>query len=230
VRVQGHRGARGIQPENTLAAFQYAIDAGADAIEMDIACTADDIPVVVHDPWLADRAPIRALSRLELRRRAPSIPALAEVLALAGPRPFLFNIEIKSFPDEPGLAPPPDAFASLVLAEIDRCRLQARVMIQSFDFRVLRAVRRLAPEIPRGALFEAGDDFAAIAHAADAPIAVPEFHLVSAANVAAAHAAGLEVYTWTPDSPAEWQPLIDAGVDAIITDDPAGLLKFISGR
>jgi len=197
---------------------------------MDVAVTGDNVAVVSHDPWLPGGTLIRTLSSAELRDRAPTIPTLAEVLALADRGPFLFNIEVKSFPDDPDLAPPPLDFAALVLSEIDRFTLSARAMVQSFDFRVLHAARLLAPEIPRGALFESGDDFVSIARKAAASIAVPEFHLVSGSNVAAAHAAGFEVYTWTPNMPAEWQPLIDADVDAIITDDPAALLHFMGPR
>ncbi len=209
-----------------MAAFEYAIGLGVDAIEMDIAVTRDGMPVVSHDPWLAGGAPIRGLAWRELRDRAPAIPSLAEVLALALRGEFLFNIEIKSFPQHPDLSPPPDAFAALVLEEIDRCGLRGRSMVQSFDFRILHAMERLVPEIPRGALFENGGDFPAIARAAGAGIAVPEFHLVTAQRVRAAHAAGLQLYTWTPNQPAEWRMLMDAGVDAMITDDPAGLLNY----
>ena len=226
--VYGHRGTRGILPENTLDAFEYAISAGAHGIEMDVAATSDNVPVVSHDPWLADRTPIRSLDRKALRVRASSIPSLADVLALAGRRPFLFNIEIKCFPEHPGLAPAPDEFAALVLAEIDRAGARARCIVQSFDFRILHAMERMAIEIPRGALFERGDDFVAIAREARAGIAVPEFHLVTAARARAAHDDGLAVYAWTPNEPAAWRALIQAGVDAIITDDPAGLLKEIA--
>jgi glycerophosphoryl diester phosphodiesterase len=103
-------------------------------------------------------------------------------------------------------------------------------MIQSFDFRVLHSTRRLAPEVARGALFEVRGDFASIARKAEASIAVPEFQLVSSGNVAAAHAAGLEVYTWTPNTPAQWQTLLEAGVDAIITDNPESLLRWLGTR
>jgi len=230
VRVHGHRGARGVKPENTLEAFEYAINVGVDGIEMDIAATKDGVPVVSHDPWLPDGAPIRTLTSPEVRRRAPAIPMLAEVLALADRGPFLFNVEIKSFPDRPNLAPAPDDFAAMVLAEVDRRGLGGRVMIQSFDFRVLHSTRRLAPEVARGALFEVRGDFVSIAREAEASIAVPEFQLVSRGHVAAAHAAGLEVYTWTPNAPAEWQTLIETGVDAIITDNPESLLRWLGTR
>lgn len=88
--MHGHRGARGSRPENTLCAFEYAIDAGADAIEMDIVVTRDGIPVVMHDAW-------RELTLAELRQRTPSVPTLREVVALTPRGAFLFNIELKLF-------------------------------------------------------------------------------------------------------------------------------------
>jgi glycerophosphoryl diester phosphodiesterase len=100
-------------------------------------------------------------------------------------------------------------------------------MLQSFDFRVLREAQLQAADVARGALFEEGTDLAAIANEADAGIAVPEFHLVTQERVEAAHAAGIAVYTWTADEPADWRALVEAGVDAIITNDPAGLLTYL---
>ena len=75
IQVHGHRGARAVLPENTMAAFEYAIDQGADAIEMDVVVTKDDVPVIFHDPILNPaicRSPggsdaIRELTFAELR-------------------------------------------------------------------------------------------------------------------------------------------------------------------
>ena len=60
---------------------------------------------------------------------------------------FLFNIETKIFPDHPELTPPPDEFARMVLAMVRKHQLEQRVMLQSFDFRTLHAMKKLAPEI-----------------------------------------------------------------------------------
>ncbi len=87
------------------------------------------------------------------------MPTLDEVFALA-PRGdfqsnhFQFNIETKSFPDHPELTPPPEEFAKLVLAEVRKHKLENRVLLQSFDFRTLHAMKKLAPEIRRVALWE----------------------------------------------------------------------------
>jgi glycerophosphoryl diester phosphodiesterase len=103
------------------------------------------------------------------------------------------------------------------------------VILQSFDFRTLVAMRKLAPEIRLSALTEKDErPFTEIAReAANAEIVSPEFHLVTAEKVAAAHRAGIQVVPWTANLPADWDKLIAARVDAIISDDPAALIEYL---
>jgi glycerophosphoryl diester phosphodiesterase len=218
-----------VLPENTLAGFEYAIGVGADAIEMDIAVARDDVPMVSHDPYLPYGALIREAPLSDLRRLAPDIPTLEEVLALRNRGSFLFNIELKSFPRRPRYSPSPERFAELVVQGVRRAGVEGRTLIQSFDFRVLHAVEAIAPEIPRAALFERlrGRDFVSIAGRARVRMVSPWFRLVTAKRVAAARAAGIEVITWTANRPRQWRRLVDAGVRAIITDDPAGLIAYL---
>jgi glycerophosphoryl diester phosphodiesterase len=93
-------------------------------------------------------------------------------------------------------------------------------------------MRKLAPKIRLSALTEKDPrDFAAItAEAGKAEIISPEFHLVTPAKVEAAHAAGLQVVPWTADTPEDWEMLIQAKVDAIISDDPAELIAYLKKR
>ena len=228
ILVHGHRGARGVLPENTLPAFTYAISVGADFLEMDVAVTRDDVVVVSHDPKLKPAAlAIRQLTLPELARHT-SIPTLDQVLELASLGPIQFNIEIKSFPKRPELAPPPERFAELVWQAVCRHRLEERVMVQSFDFRVLRAMRRLAPEIRLAALYVGPPkSFLAIAREAGTAVVAPHRALVTRARVRAAHAAGLAVIPWTANRPAAWNRLVAAQVDAIITDYPAALIAYL---
>lgn len=254
VKVQGHRGARAARPENTLPAFEYAIAAGVDALELDIAVTRDNVVVVSHDPFLAPpvctgpsaKVAIRELTLAQVKQwdcgatRNPAfaqqqtvpgtrIPTLDEVFALAPKGNFDFNVETKISPARPELAPPPEEFARLLLAQIRKHRLESRVILQSFDFRTLIAMKTLAPEIRRAALYDgANQDLVEIAREAQADIVSPVFRLVTPDNVRAAHAAGLTVIPWTPNRPADWDRLIAAGVDAIITDDPAALIAHLS--
>ena len=256
ILVHGHRGARALRPENTLPAFEYAIAQGVDALELDMAVTKDNVLVVSHDPLLhppvcsgpQPQAVIRELSLAQVREwdcgkvQNPNfpkqlaipgarMPTLDEVFALAPRGNFLFNIETKSFPDHPELTPPPAEFVRLVLEEIRKHHLESRVILQSFDFRTLHEMKKIAPEIPLSALYEGvPKSFTAIAQEAGAGIVSPQYILATREQVQAAHAAGLQVVPWTADSSADWDRLIDAGVDGIITDDPAALLAHLRER
>ena len=257
ILVHGHRGARARRPENTIPAFQYAIEQGVDALEMDMAVTKDNVIVISHDPILQppvcsgpkERSVIHELTLAEVRQwdcgkvqnpRYPTqlaipgtrMPTLDDVFQLAPSGKFDYNIETKSFADKPEYTPSPEEFVKLVLAKIRQYKLDQRIILQSFDFRTLVAMRKLAPKIRLSALTEKDPrDFAAIAaEAGKAEIISPEFHLVTPAKVAAAHAAGLQVVPWTADTEQDWEMLIQAKVDAIISDDPAELIAYLKKR
>jgi glycerophosphoryl diester phosphodiesterase len=256
VLVHGHRGARGVRPENTLPAFEYAISVGVDVLELDMAVTKDDVIVVSHDPILkADictgpklPAVIHELTLEQVRqydcgavrnRKFPKqqpvpgtrVPTLDEVFALAPRGNFGFNIETKIFKEHPEYTPSPERFVELVFDLVHKHKLESRVILQSFDFRTLYVAKQMAPDILRSALYMGlPKDFVAIAHDADATIISPYYRLVSKKKVQAAHAAGLQVVPWTPNKPKEWQRLIDAGVDAIISDYPADLIAYLKAH
>lgn len=255
--MHGHRGARARRPENTIPAFQYAIQQGVDALEMDMAVTKDNVIVISHDPILhppvcsgpKESSVIHELTLAEVRQwdcgkvqnpQFPTqmaipgtrMPTLDEVFQLAPSGKFDYNIETKSFADKPEYTPSPEEFVKLVLKKIRKYKLDQRIIPQSFDFRTLLAMRKLAPRIRLSALTEKDPrDFAAIAaEAGKAEIISPEFHLVTPAKVAAAHQAGLQVVPWTADTPEDWDMLIQAKVDAIISDDPAELIAHLKKR
>jgi glycerophosphoryl diester phosphodiesterase len=241
ILVHGHRGARAVMPENTIPAFEHAISVGADVLELDVVVTKDSIPVVSHDPVLnpkickgpAGTRVVREMTLDELRQWdcGGKVPTLDEVLSLSPKGRFEFNVETKIRADQPHLAPPPDEFVRLVLDVIRKHKLESRVILQSFDFRTLQAIKRMAPEIRRSALYEAGGrSFVSIAGQAEAGIVSPHYSLVTAPKVKAAHDAGLQVVPWTANTSEDWDGLIEAKVDAIITDDPAALIKHLRAR
>jgi len=256
ILVHGHRGARAIYPENTIPAFEYAIKIGADVLEMDVAVTKDNVLVISHDPHINPEickgphpgVAIHELTLAELHeydcgalknphfpKQQPvpgtRIPTLDEVLNLSRGNGVQFNIETKSFPDHPELTPTPDVFARMLLDVIRKHQLDSRVIVQSFDFRTLHAMKRLAPNIRLSALWE-GDarPFVDIARDGEAGIISPLFKLVTPQQVKSAHDAKIQVVPWTADTPTDWQMLIDAGVDAIITDDPAALIAYMKEK
>src|SRR6185312_6972666 len=253
VEVEGHRGARARRPENTIPAFEYAISQGVDVLELDMNVTKDGVLVVSHDPVLhppvcsgpVAQANIHDLTLAQVREwdcgkiqnpafatqqaiPGTKMPTLDEVFNLAPKGNFQFNIETKISEKKAELAPPPDEFVRLVLAAVKGHHLESRVTLQSFDFRTLHEMKKLAPEIRRVALYSGpAKDFVQIAQEAEADIVSPEFHLVTQEQVEAAHTAGLRVIPWTPDNPEDWDRLIAAGVDGIITDDPAALIEHL---
>ncbi len=256
ILVHGHRGARAVRPENTMAAFEYAIESGVDVLELDLAVTADNVLVASHDPVLPEEicvgpAGTRTIREMTLERLrqfdcgskpnpkfprqkavpGARVPTLDEVLALAPRGVFEFNIETKIFRDRPALTPPPAEFARLLVEAIRRHGLEKRVMIQSFDFRTLQEAARIAPEIRRSALYAgAPRDLTALAREAGATILSPHHSLVNKRVAERARAAGLHLVPWTANTPAEWDRLIEARVDAIITDDPAALIGYLKAR
>lgn len=257
ILVHGHRGARAERPENTLAAFEYAIKAGADFLELDLAVTKDGVLVVSHDPQLNPKickapegetaihkltlAQVRqwdcgTLKNPEFPNQQPvpgqKIPTFDEVLALSSQGKFSYNIEMKSDPKKPELSVEPAEFAKMVAAAIHKHKLENRVVVQSFDFRTLVELRKIAPKIRISALYSGlPKSFTEISkEGANAEIVAPHYLLVTEARVKEAHAAGLQVVPWTANKPEIWDSLIAAGVDAIITDDPAALIEHLKAK
>jgi glycerophosphoryl diester phosphodiesterase len=212
ILVYGHRGARAVLPENTIAGFTYAIETGADGVEMDVALAGSGEVVLSHDPLPEGGG--------------TGLPTLDSVLHLAAGNQVVFIIEIKSYPEHPN-AGPAAVVSKLVLDIIRKHRLESRAIVQSFDFRVLAEMKKLSPEIRLAVLWEGKPrNFVEIAREAGAFILAPLHTLVTPEQVQAAHAAGIQVIPWTVNDPREWHRLIQAGVDGIITDDPAALLEY----
>ncbi len=283
--LQGHRGARGLAPENTIPAFEKALRIGVSTLELDLAVTKDNVLVVSHDTalnrditrgpngaFLNESGPvIRSLTFAELQRydvgrirpdsayaaRFPEqrgadgirIPALTEVFDLvkrSGAEHIRFNIETKIEPDSGDNVPDPDTFASMFAKAVRDAGLTSRVTVQSFDWRTLIAMKRIAPEIERSCLtiedsmednirrgkpnaspWTAGldiDDFGGsvprLVQAAGCAVWSPYFPNVTAARVKEAQGLGLKVIPWTVNQMDDLRLVIDAGVDGLITDYP----------
>lgn len=274
ILVHGHRGSRATRPENTIPAFEYAIQHGADVLELDLAVTKDNVLVVSHFPLITSDYPgerecvgpqvpphtaihsltlaqveqydcgAKTLAAFPKQQAVPGtkIPTFDQVLDLAPQGKFDYNVETKSFPSHPELTPSPEEFVKLIDDAVKRHHLQSRVILQSFDFRTLVAMKKLDPSIRLSALVgdphgdalmgitDPDKDFVSIGKKTGAQIISPDFHLVTPDKVAAAHAAGLQVIPWTPDTPDDWQKMADAKVDAIITDDPEALVAWLRAK
>jgi glycerophosphoryl diester phosphodiesterase len=228
----GHRGAKSIAPENTLASMRTARDAGADGVEFDVQFSKDRALVVIHDDHLdrttdghgpvsslplAELQQLDAGSRFDARFAGERIPTLADIFGLDG-RPLDFNIEVK-------LDPALKADTGLEQAIVDcirQWRMERRVLISSFNFHALRRVRKIAPDLKIGVLYDKPIDEASIADL-HADALHPRWSLLDAGFVARTHVRGQRVNVWTVNEVDDMRRMIALGVDLIMTDFPQRL-------
>lgn len=228
--ILAHRGASAYAPENTLEAFSLAADMGADGVELDVHLTADGQLVVHHDDKINRtsnaQGTVREYTLAELRafdfgyrfyngeRRGIRIPTLDEVYELLAPRGLIVNVEIKS--KDPAVCLACDAAAK-------RHRMEDRVIYSSFNHFQLRQIREVCPTAFIAPLYDFNmlnpwnyclDIGAQAVH--------PEFSQIRAVPdyVESCHARGLRVHAWTANAPEDIRFLLDAGADAIITNNP----------
>jgi glycerophosphoryl diester phosphodiesterase len=223
--LQGHRGAAGLAPENSLAAFAVALDVGVTTLELDVGVAADGTVVVAHDRRAPDGRPWLELTAADL-----DVPALDDVFALArdrGADGVRFAVEAKLGPE----TLPPDAFAARVLACVDGHDMAARVLVMSFDRGVLAAARRLRPGLELALLAErSADDAPARAAELGARVLGLQHELVTRERLRAAHARGLRVNAWTVNDAARMAQLLDLGVDGLATDFPDVAREVLAAR
>lgn len=234
--VFAHRGACRQAPENTLDAFRIARELGADGVELDVHRSADGELVVHHDAAAVGIGLLLDRTLAEIRAARPDIPTLAEVFGVLRPlHPLgglLVNVEIKCCGWDAD--PDPEHFVARRVVELVReLGATARVVVSSFDLSHIDAVRSMAPEIATGFLIHGHDPTAAV------PVCVERGHLWLhpdwgnlslnlEACVKAARSAGVKLNPWTVDDPEVIQRFAAAGVDALITNDPALALQSLS--
>ena len=260
--VIAHRGGKLLRPENTLPAFRYAAAIGADVIELDIVATSDDRLVVNHDtsinrtncfipgvPTSESKLFLRSLS-FEATQRfdcgslrpegfthwqpAPGarIPVLEEVFELLRGQPVQLLIETKMAPDDSEGFTPPAHVAQLLQQAIERHKMRDQVIIQSGDYRTLREIRKLDPEIRlcQLSLWRHSDDWVAAAKRFGG---THQLVTTSALNVQAVRdlkASGITVFSSTANNTLQWKNVLSLGVDGILTDNPYGLIEYLKQR
>lgn len=211
VEVIAHRGASLELPEHTFAAFDLALEQGADALELDLRATADGHVVVLHDPTLArTHGDPRAIGQVRLA----DLPAECAVLTLAGVLERYAGAARLLLELKPGGAP----VEAVVRQVVDT----KGVVLQSFDRLALRRAARCAPGLAVAPLYTGRPTARQLDRAARGAEGVGVRHaLVDAALVGAAHRRGLRLRAYTANEPAELLRLAALGVDGLITDAPA---------
>lgn len=226
MELMAHRGASGLAPENTLAAFALCLEYGPQWIELDVHASADGEIIVMHDGTV-DRTTdgSGAIGELTLKQlkaldagswKGPEfagepVPTLGEVAALVGQRARL-NVEIKGGPDLAHVAA--EVVAILRAAGCLHCS-----MVSSFDVAAVKAVQALTDE-PALALITGNADDLRIAAAERFGWLNLHFEAADAPLVAAAHAAALGLCAWTINDLSRWDEFAARGVDVFCTDMP----------
>lgn len=237
--VVAHRGSSSLAPQNTLAAFESAWRSGADSIEIDIQLDADGAPVVIHDDTVDattnGSGAVAEMHSDELRRldagswfspayAGQRIPTFDEVLQLLVAREGIeLLLELKGDWDAAGVQVAVDA--------IRAAGLTGRVLAQSFSRETVAALRDVAPEMRRGLLvFEV--DHMLLDVCAELGVVACNPHggllLDDQTLLPRLQAAGVQVMVWTANEPEHWALLVEARVDAIITDRPDALVGWLS--
>ena len=235
--VISHRGDSRNAPENTLASFKSALEMGSDGIELDVQLTKDGQLVVIHDERV-DRTTdgigfVKDFTLKELKRldagikfdkkfAGERIPSLYEVFELIGHKNFIVNIEIKS-----GIVLYPGIEEKLIKA-IEDYDFEDRVVISSFNHYSLRDVKRMAPELKIGLLYQCGlVEPWHMAIRMKAYSLHPFYFNIIPELVEGCKKNNIKLFPWTVDRKEDMEMMIKAGVDAIITDDPQTLINLL---
>lgn len=214
VEIIAHRGANREAPENTIPAFERAIEIGVHGIELDVHVTRDNVPVVHHDPVLPDGGRIERMESADLKRRTDA-PRLSEVLDLVNGRCHLY-VEIKT---------PTAAIPSVELLK----ELTGWTSIHSFDHRIALVSRSLLPDMITGILLVSRlVDLVHAFHSAKATDVWQHADYIDTDLIVEAHSAGARVIAWTVNDVSRARELKAIGVDGICTDTPRELLEGLS--
>ena len=261
--LQGHRGARGLKPENTIPAFLIALDSGVTTIEMDVVITKDKKVLLSHEPWIdaeiclnVDSTPIRKADQAKYNiykmtydevkqfdcgskanKRFPGQekikilkPLLEDVIVAVETHiksysqyEVDYNIEIKSTKGGDNVFhPTPEEFSDLVYNLIDQYLPLERVVIQSFDFRVLKYWHTRYPNVRLSMLVDNKKSiYRNLSELGFNPsIYSPEFILLEKEDVEYLQKEKIRVIPWTVNEIEDMKKVRQLGVDGFITDYP----------
>ena len=236
--VIGHRGASAHAPENTLAAFELAIEHRADAIEFDVQLSSDNQVMVIHDSTVkrttngtgkVANMPMSALQKLDAgykfsdKYAGERIPTLINVFERFG-KQILINIELKNY------STPFDGLVKEVVELVKKYKLENQIIFSSFLSNNLKIAQKLLPEVPCALLAYSGWMGYYQRHfgwkkkyqALHPYIAGVDQNLVNDL-----HAAGKRIHVWNINEEENFRRLLKLKVDGIFTDDPGMLRRFL---
>jgi glycerophosphoryl diester phosphodiesterase len=232
--IWGHRGASFLQPENTISAFEKALQIGVDGIEFDVRLCKDGEVVVFHDPQV-DRLTdgkgwVKNLSLNELKKLKitinsnnvlETVPTLKEVFNLVKDKIYM-DIEIKA-----------ETFRNIGIEQkvvnlVKEFNLRENIIVSSFSPVVLRRFHLIAPEIKIGFIYSDNTFFNRwFAKRFGIFSWHPASYLVNERSLAKARRLNREVHAWTVDNTQEMKRLIKLGIDGIISNKPEVLKEIV---
>ncbi len=235
--IMGHRGIPSLAPENTLGGFRKASELGTTWVELDVSLLADNTPVVCHDPallleggqkLLLAHSTLDQLAHINMADNHPDwphepLPQLHDVLLLLKELGMGVNLELKDY----GAAP--DLIAGQVEAALKTTGFPGgRVLISSFSEAILQACQQLMPGIRRGLLFDDLPlDWQDKARQLDLFSLHVDWRYLNQARTLAIKEAGLKLYCWTANSPADIASLWHWGLDGVMTDHPQLFMEAV---
>lgn len=239
IQILAHRGASAYAPENTMSAFQLAIDQGADWLEMDVQQTKDGQLVVFHDLRMErttnGRGALRDLTLAEVRQLDAGgwfgsqfanerVPTFEEVVALASQHNIRIFPEMKDPRFSPGIE-------ERIAGVISAAGYEDRTIVQSFDMGSLERLRRINPDVKLAALYTTASPLRG-EPPAGVTVVGPPWELVGMdpTLVRDIHANGRQVVVWSVDNVASVRALANARVDGIITGRPDAIRAALDAQ
>ena len=218
----GHRGAKGLEPENTLLSFQKAIEIGVDGIELDVRLTSDGELIVIHDETI-DRTSngtgfVNQFSLREIKKfRIDSkheIPTLLEVLELVDKK-CLVNIELKELETAEKVVALIEDFIATKNWKYEH------FLVSSFNWHAIQNVRFLNPDIPIGVLTESDLEMAfTFAKFLKATTITAHYLLLNDAEIQEIQEAGIRIFAWTVNENDTIEKMKTLKINGIISDFP----------
>ena len=266
--IQGHRGAAGLFPENTIKGFLETIKLGVNTLEMDVVITKDLKVIVSHEPWISNKKCIDKRGydisdnilnenifkmtyeetknydcgflfsqKNKLQTKMSLIkPLLSDVILSIEKNSqsnIRYNIEIKSnIEGDEIFHPRYDQFTDLVVTEIILKNIKERVILQSFDFRVLKYIKEKYPELKLSMLVDKDYDYKNIFSDLKfyPDIYSPNYKSLKPEIIKKLKSKKIKIIPWTVNSNDDIAEVLNMGVDGIISDYPDRVIKFLYGK
>lgn len=257
--IQGHRGARGLMPENSMPGFKSALSLRVPTLEFDLQLTRDHVFVVYHDPKLdpsrcvyddgrkvkkqaIEQLRYEALAHIDCGRlvdprfpkqqavAATRIPRLQDVLALARDADYPVQLSVEIKWSKRGDGLTETQYARELLTLLKQYGLTQRTIVQSFHAPALRAIESMDPTVRRAILVRQPEEYDAAVQQSRATILSPRYDRLRREEVERFQRLGISVIPWTVNESADLCRMIAWNVNGVITDYPDRAMQLVDNN